>query len=1061
MENSVEVLFGNMELLYENIYNLLTGFQQATNSNSNIKVPIKKQDGTVEQVTINSFQQLQQELSRIDANYKSLVNADNLSYTLEADGSISQQTKTSFINAEYLDSFTFAENCTVDLTSNVDDLIYPKVKIPITINSTLKSDIFCRIYEINTGWDLIQDNPTILNIEYLYQTGKINYKEVDRSLKLEKNQINYFGKFTIESLTSTAPNVYTVVLNTIQYTGINTIGNSVDLKVGDIFVSNSGASKYIVNSIDKFQKILVITRIAGSETLTIGIDKLFFNETIVDDKNIVGVPVKPAQKIIIFLSTENFKNISFPSVGIKIDTTAYTVNYQNKIYTLDEFFSNYVTNFSEYLISLMNETSIPMNLGIIPDKPVLLSSNFKVIQANRHLNDNKTIQQIAELNKQKQLLQNSIEYKQLTITTTQTEIDTQKYKSLADKNAKLDSITSLKNSINVDKTNLLNISKDIDTNATKYGLKNVVPKYKIIGFWDIQTPMYSPLTQPQNIIKYEVNYRYLSKNVDTLDNTSYTMITNEGKSVSVAFSSWNDLQTKTLNKVSTVDGKLVWEVKPLDSVDEININQLAININDGESVEIKVRALSEAGYPIAPIKSEWSETIRIDFPTELIQTNIASTISQNTVDLNKAEFDNILQNYGLLSHVSGQIREAEKTYLHSAKDINSGQYTPEQKNIPLDTIIASLVNEINLLKNADSINNVSLSLVDFNGESFVINNNTTMEVFAGNYSDSVDILDVTKYGSIIRKKGYIKIRNSNLVPIEIKSLVPGQSPFDVNNNNQGFYNFPVKIENSLLQTQKQILYFRETDLSGQSTNPIFKLVADKLPNSQTKPDDLDIINASDSDKNLFYYVPGGSPVKCKLSSNGYGSSTGNPAHNDFVCFTTEHPDMQLPSPNIDKLIADFERLKYYTANIKAQQYQTKYNADSIVGFSDNDFFAVGKNTCGAFLYPVISNIKSLQVVGDTTIATLIIPQNSELLVPFVYEFRMLDRFGNIDGINANLSTDLTYSKKMGISMLINNNIFKFDINVTSKLKSKIKTADSVNISSVTAAFNNEQPSGLI
>lgn len=1050
MQSSAEELFDKMEVLYENIFNLLSGFQKATDSSQNIIVPIKKIDGSIEQVTINSFQKLQQELLRIDANYKSLINADNLSYTLEADGTISQQTKTSFINAEYLENFTLSSDCIVDSTSYVDDLLFPNVKIPITINSTLKSDIFCKTFEILEGWSEIKENPTILDIEYLYQSGLIKYKEINRSLKLEKNHINYFGKFTIENLSS-VDNVYTLSLNTIQYTGINTIGNSIDLKPNDILVSNTGASKYIINELDKFTKIIKVTRIGGSENLTVGIDKLYFNENIVDSKNIVAIPVKPVQNVIIFLSTENFANISFPSIGIKIDTTNYKVIYQNKTYTLDEFFSNYVTNFSEYLISLMNETSIPVNLGMIPEKPVLNPANFKVLQINKHLNDSKSIVEINNLNKQKQLIQNDIDFKQSNINSIQAEIDTQKYKSLDEKTAKLNKIITLRSEINTSKTNLLNITKDIDTNAIKYGLKNTIPKYKVIGFWDIQTPIYSPLTQPQNIIKYEVNYRYLSKNLDTTENTSYKMITNKGTSVSVAFSNWNDFPTKVLNKIKNIEGKLIWETQILDSVEEININQLAISINEGESIEIKIRAISEAGYPISPIKSEWSEILRVDFPTDLNLGNITATINQNNVDLNKAEFDNILQNYGLLSHVSGQIKESEKTFFHSAKDITSGQFTPEQKNIPLDIMISNLVKEINTLKNTEINNNLTVSLIDFNNESYVINNNTTLELFAGNYNEEVNILDSEKFGSIIRKKGYIKIKNSNIIPVEVKTLIPGVTFNEYTAGN--YYNVPVKFENSLSQSSKQIIYFRNIDITKQNTE-FFQLLKDvnTLPN--TYP--LTGFNIDDINSDIIF-MQDGILKKAKLSSH---------LNIDFNAFTIEHPIYKANpnSSNINNLmLPEFDRAKLYNPVIKEKQYQIKNNSiAALVGFSDYDFFAIGKNTCGAFLYPILTNSSVIKVNGDNTTSTLIIPKESEILIPFVFEYRMTDRFGNI-GFNDNTvdTSTLLYSKKIGIEMFLNNQLFNFDINVSAKYEAKIKTADSVNISSITAKFNNEQQNGLI
>ena len=111
MKSEAIKLLDNIEIYYENIYNLLAAFQESTNTaNQNITVTLKNLDGTTRQVNVNSFQKILQELTRIDANYKSLISSDNLSYTLEADGSISQQTKTSFMNAEYLENFIVNPN---------------------------------------------------------------------------------------------------------------------------------------------------------------------------------------------------------------------------------------------------------------------------------------------------------------------------------------------------------------------------------------------------------------------------------------------------------------------------------------------------------------------------------------------------------------------------------------------------------------------------------------------------------------------------------------------------------------------------------------------------------------------------------------------------------------------------------------------------------------------------------------------------------------------------------------------------------------------------------------
>lgn len=1050
METNAEVLFRKMEILYENIYNLLNGFQQASNSiDSNVIVSLKNSDGTINNVSINSFQKLQQELIRLDNNYKSLINSDNLSYTLEADGSISQQTKTSFINAEYLENFNFdGAQCIVDKQSLVDDLVFPSVKIPIVVDSKLISDIYCRTFEIINGWENIPNNPTILDLEYLYNDGKIGYKEINRSLKLEKQQVQYFGKFTVEALESLGTNTYNITINDIKYTSLNTLGNSIDLRVGDILVSKSGAAKYNIEFIDRFTKKLKVVRIAGSETLTVGIDALYFNEKLTTQENTVGVPVKPAQKLVIFLSTENFKNISFPSKGIKLDTSSYRVVYQNQTHTLDEFFSKFVTNFSEYLMSFINETTIPINMGIKPAAPVMERANFKIVQINKHLTDSKTVNEIAELNKRKQTINNEITFKQNQIDQIQQEVDTLKFKSVEEKNQKLDKIISYRRQINTLKQNLLATTKDIDSNAIQNGLKTAKPKYRTIGFWPIQEPIYSPLTKPQNIIKYDVQYRYLSKDVDIVESTAYTMI-NNGKEISVVFSPWNDLPTKSLNKVENIDGQLEWEIPVMDSVEDININQLSIAINEGESIEIRVRAVSEAGYPIAPLKSDWSEIIRLDFPTELRETGFSATISQNNTDLNKAEFDNILQASGLMSHISGTIKEGEKTFHHSAKDIASGQYTEEQKNIPLDVAISNLFKEIQLLKSSETANNIDVQLVDFNNESFVVRNNTTMELFAGNYSDTVNLLDSSKWGSIIRKKGYIKIRNNNNVPIELKTRIAGTKFNDQNAPN--YYNVPVKNEGKLIQDSKQIIYFRNVDLTGQKED-IFKLVIPRVHDTNTWPRAVDIeTNALEVDRNIVYL--GDDQVKTAKLNSSYLTS--------FVAFTKEHPLFDLD--DLTKIKPEFDRIKTYTQHLKDDQWQSEKNIDDEfgVGFSDYDFYSIGSNSCGAFLYPIIVNRLSIQVVGDTGVSTLIIPQNSEILIPFMFEFRMIDRLGNINGIKEfDSNAPLIYTKKIGIDMFLNNELFKFDINVNAKLRSKITNIDSLNVNSVTGAFGNEDKSDL-
>ena len=1061
MQSSAEQILKNMELLYENIYNLLLAFQRATNSNfADITVPLKNQNGIIENVKVNSFQKLQNELTRIDNNFKSLTNSDNISYIVNGDGSLSQFTKTSFMNADYLSNFKFGVNpadndsdalCFVDSASILKNMVFPNVKIPVYLDTKIKSSIRCKYFEITDGFNNLPDIISILDIKYLLKQGTIAVVEDEIVLDIEKEKVKFFGKFTVIDAKTTTDNKSTIILDNIKYTSLSTIGNSIDLKVNDILVTNSGTSKYIIDEIDIFTKILKVTRIAGSDIIKVGIDSLLFNETLPAETNMVGIPISPNKKYVIFLSTENNKNISYPSAGIKLDTSTYQVTYEDTVYSLDEFFSKFVTNFSEYIFALVKETTIPLSLGIKPIKPVLDPINFTVTQINKHLTNAKSASEIQALNEQKQKIKNDIEYKTTDINTIQNEVDTIKFKSSTEKQYRIDKIQQLKSDINVLNQNLLTITRNLDSNAFQAGLKDVKPKYRTIGFWPIQPPIFSPLTKPQNIIKYEVQYRYLSKNVDTVDSTSIKMI-NNGKEINVVFSSWNELQTRTLNKIAGIDGTLSWEVPILDSVSDININQLNVSIQEGESVEVKIRAISEAGYPISPMVSEWSDTLRIDFPNSLTDSSINSLVSQNDLDLRISEFNNILQTSGILNHISGQIQENERTFFHKASEIASGFYTPEQKIIDVQSLLTTMQNNIKLLQNKDLIAGVAIEMVDFKGEKYSIVNNTTMELSAGNYSDTINLLDNTKFGTIIRKQGFIKIKNNNQTPIEVRTLIPGVV-FNADVA-PSYYNVGVKTPTAYIQASKQIVYFRNIDLTGQSED-VFKLVKPKLPNTTTKPNPLYIDpNAIEDAKNIVYLDTDDNNVKiASLKPN---------AGNDFVAFTKEHP--LYVADNKDLMKPEFDRIKLYTKNMKAIQYQTEKNdTDNMeLGFLDNDFYTIGENTTGAFLYPIINNPSSISVVGNNTTSTLIIQKESELLIPFVFEFRMMDRLGKVNGVlNSTINDDLTYSKKLGIDLLINNDVFKFDINVSAKLKSNVAPIESLNVSSIVGQFGNENPEIII
>jgi len=75
-----------------------------------------------------------------------------------------------------------------------------------------------------------------------------------------------------------------------------------------------------------------------------------------------------------------------------------------------------------------------------------------------------------------------------------------------------------------------------------------------------------------------------------------------------------------------------WKTENVADGSEININQIDIPISKGEKVEIKVRTISEAGYPDNPLKSPWSEPIIMLFPSNLNTRNAMADLVQEVND---------------------------------------------------------------------------------------------------------------------------------------------------------------------------------------------------------------------------------------------------------------------------------------------------------------------------------------------------------------------------------------------------------------------------------------------
>jgi len=177
---------------------------------------------------------------------------------------------------------------------------------------------------------------------------------------------------------------------------------------------------------------------------------------------------------------------------------------------------------------------------------------------------------------------------------------------------------------------------------------------------------------------------------------TFTYTDNDGVTeITGTFTDWNILQGPMKTKMKTELG-YVWRSENVADGTETNINQIDIAISKGEKVEFKVRSISEAGYPENPLRSEWSNSVIIEFPDTLATGNeIADLITKVNDDALNITINNTLQSIGVITHLDDTIPNSNSVngmyFKHMAENIAYEESTVDENGI-------TTVNSINLQK---------------------------------------------------------------------------------------------------------------------------------------------------------------------------------------------------------------------------------------------------------------------------------------------------------------------------------------------------------------------------
>lgn len=485
-------------------------------------------------------------------------------------------------------------------------------------------------YTTKAGTFRVEKEPERRNDGMYYTLDSLNYNTYDKNGKLLNS--NEVLKPKDEILYQ---NALFSVGNNIDY---NTREVCLDIKEGSAIISQYSELKLYTDP--TFQKKAYI-KFGAHEY------NFIFIRPISHDYNVVATDWSYCIKF-------NTDTLLFEEDGNQIPF----INYYNK----------FVLDWGTKLKEEAQLKKISALQGKKPTTPYLNKGNFSSVLINKHL-----FSDIIEYNNK---LENA---------NTQYKIAKQEYSRILteynEKNKELQEILkSIDNSFEITKLKMSISVLEIELEKAKTALINselqltkiqqskpnntVIPKYRVQGIIDMPENVYIDTmhTMVQEIIQFEVAYTYI-KTGDNIDesNLNYELTT-------------LPLRERIIDPVNkTIKWCNIEDNLPL-------INYLNISIQPGETLVFKVRTITEAGYPDAPLKSDWSNLIAVSCIAEKI-----TEVEENLLDY--TEVREALQSM-LTSEVYTSIKDmiseqfkaktSDSTNIDSTKSISSNNLTVEE-----------------------------------------------------------------------------------------------------------------------------------------------------------------------------------------------------------------------------------------------------------------------------------------------------------------------------------------------------------------------------------------------
>ena len=693
--------------------------------------------------------------------------------------------KTNWFFESFLNPLLYVNIDTSSIITDPDINKFEVIRLIYTSNSEADSQYFDSNYKGNNSinyLDLISDL-TNRGIDYFEDISESTLPPATNMVSGSFSVLNILedSSTTIIAGETLSESIVKYKLNTIWYNDLSN-GNAINksLQVGDFLLH--GDSEYKIASIDINSKTVILQLVFGKTGIAVG-SSLLIKPNLVRPTSI-QLNVGYNERNIIFLKPVSDRlaitaNSYSNGFGIYTNDLLITLSSGETI-TLSDFYNRFVSDFGLLFINYAKEKKMPAVLGSKPNAVFLNSSNFKVIQIDEHIQDADNTNTIKQKISAKEQISTQISEIDRQISSARSNLNTnaslneaQRLKLEKDLKTYADTRSTLSKSQQ-------SLISDITSSIKVTPSFITTPSYRVRGFWPIPE-VKNTIYGQQSVVQFKVAYRVLSKTGNTKSADQLEIINSDNSKTVCVFSPWTEFLTKARTKTyNESTGFYTWLDESVSDPDIINSNQLDIPIKKGETVEIRIKSLSEAGWPDNPVESDWSNSVYIEFPASIESTEESSILSQQMfAEESRLAFQDELNSKGLDLHLGSSFTTRDKYYPHKAEDISSGFFGTDGNIIDMYTKLKNLTDTLSAIQTsiATGRGQLTVSIVDQEGNVKAVSNGQTIELFAGYYKDLIKDSSVTpvvyNHGKVVATQYLIQLQNSSQTPLQLIATLSG------------------------------------------------------------------------------------------------------------------------------------------------------------------------------------------------------------------------------------------------------------------------------------------------